>query len=60
MLSTTTAPTDKRMRKCEGFIYRLAYSVLRNREDAEDVAKDTFVKAYIELGGLRDDDRFHA
>src|SRR5215216_2796722 len=39
---------------------RVAYSVLRNREDAEDVAQEAFAKAYRAFSQLRDRDRFRA
>ena len=39
---------------------RVAYSVLRNREDAEDVAQDAFAKAYRSFHQLRDRERFRA
>ena len=39
---------------------RVAFSVLRNREDAEDVAQEAFVKAYRSFSQLRDRDRFRA
>jgi RNA polymerase sigma-70 factor (ECF subfamily) len=39
---------------------RIAYSVLRNREDAEDVAQEAFAKAYRSFSQLRDRDRFRA
>ena len=39
---------------------RVAYSVLRNREDAEDVAQEAFAKAYRSFAQLRDRDRFRA
>src|SRR6188508_809510 len=39
---------------------RVAYSVLRNREDAEDVAQEAFAKAYRSFIQLRDRDRFRA
>jgi len=37
--------------------FRVAYSVLRQREDAEDVAQDTLTKAHRQLGQLRDRER---
>src|SRR5438045_5343162 len=40
--------------------FRVAYSVLRHREDAEDVAQDAFAKAYGNFRQLRDRDRFRA
>jgi RNA polymerase sigma-70 factor (ECF subfamily) len=39
---------------------RVAYSVLRNREDAEDVAQEAFAKAYRSFDQLRDRERFRA
>jgi RNA polymerase sigma-70 factor (ECF subfamily) len=39
---------------------RVAYSVLRNREDAEDVAQEAFAKAYRSFKQLRDRERFRA
>ena len=40
--------------------FRVAYSVLRHREDAEDVTQEAFAKAYRGFGQLRDRDRFRA
>ena len=39
---------------------RVAYSVLRNRADAEDVAQEAFAKAYRSFHQLRDRERFRA
>jgi RNA polymerase sigma-70 factor (ECF subfamily) len=39
---------------------RVAYGVLRNQSDAEDVAQDAFVRAYRRFRGLRDRERFRA
>jgi RNA polymerase sigma-70 factor, ECF subfamily len=40
--------------------FRVAFSVLRNPEDAEEVAQDAFAKAYRQFRQLRDRDRFRA
>ena len=40
--------------------FRVAYGVLRRREDAEDVAQDAFVKAHRSFAQLRDRHRFRA
>ena len=40
--------------------FRVAYSVLRQREDAEDVAQSAFINAYRHFRRLRDRDRFRA
>src|SRR6185369_2782477 len=39
---------------------RVAYSVLRRREDAEDVAQEAFARAYRSFSQLRDRDRFRS
>ena len=39
---------------------RLAYSVLRHRQDAEDVAQEAFVRAHRVFAELRDRERFRA
>jgi RNA polymerase sigma-70 factor (ECF subfamily) len=40
--------------------FRVAFSVLRNSEDAEDLAQEAFAKAYRRFRQLRDRDRFRA
>ena len=34
-------------------IYRLAYGILRNRDDAEDVAQEVFAKVYFSINGFQ-------
>jgi RNA polymerase sigma-70 factor (ECF subfamily) len=40
--------------------FRVAFGVLRNRADAEDVAQETFTRAYQNFSRLRDRERFRA
>jgi len=40
--------------------FRVAFGVLRHRQDAEDVAQEAFVRAYRSFRQLRDRDRFRA
>ena len=40
--------------------FRVAFSVLRQREDAEDVAQDALTKAHRQLGQVRDRERLRA
>jgi RNA polymerase sigma-70 factor, ECF subfamily len=46
--------------ECSTLAFRVAYGVLRHREDAEDVAQDAFAKAYCRFHQLRDRERFRA
>ena len=41
-------------------VYALAYSMLHNFHDAEDVTQEVFIKAYRKLHTLKQYDRFHA
>ncbi len=39
-------------------LYAIAYGVLQNQTEAEDVVQDTFVKAHTELGRFREAEKF--
>ena len=54
------AEFESRLVESSTLAVRVAYSVLRNREDAEDVAQEAFAKAYRSFSQLRDRDRFRA
>ena len=47
-----------RLAESSSLAFRIAYGVLRHREDAEDVAQEAFAKAYQSFHQLRDRDRF--
>jgi RNA polymerase sigma-70 factor (ECF subfamily) len=49
-----------RVRESSTLAFRVAYGVLRNREDAEDVAQEAFAAAYRNFSKLRDHQRFRA
>ena len=51
---------EERLRDSGTLAFRVAYSVLRHREDAEDVAQESIAKAYRSFSQLRDRDRFRA
>jgi RNA polymerase sigma factor (sigma-70 family) len=64
---TSVTPEDvlerefvNRLRESSSMAFRIAYGVLRHREDAEDVAQEAFVRAHARIGQLRDRDRFRA
>jgi RNA polymerase sigma-70 factor (ECF subfamily) len=51
---------EARLSESSTLAFRVAYSVLRHRQDAEDVAQEAFARAYANFGRLRDRDRFRA
>src|ERR1051325_1841184 len=51
---------EDRLVESSTLAFRVAYSVLRHRQDAEDVAQEAFAKAYRNFTQLRDRDRFRA
>ena len=51
---------ERRVVESSTLAFRVAYSVLRQRQDAEDVAQDALVKAYRNFARLRDRERFRA
>ncbi len=44
----------------QGHVYALAYSLVDNWAEAQDIAQETFIRAYVNLEGLRDPQRFPA
>ncbi len=40
-------------------VYRIARRIVGNHEDADNVAQETFVRAYLGLGDFRNDSTFH-
>lgn len=51
---------ETRLVESSTLAFRVAFSVLRQREDAEDVAQEAFAKAYRSFRHLRERDRFRA
>jgi RNA polymerase sigma-70 factor (ECF subfamily) len=54
------AEFEARLRESSTLAFRVAYGVLRHREDAEDVAQEALAKAYRSFRQLRDRDKFRA
>jgi len=54
------AEFEERLRETGTLAFRVAYAVLRNRQDTEDVAQDAYAKAFLSFTSLRDRDRFRA
>src|SRR5262245_8436228 len=51
---------EARLVESSTLAFRVAYSVLRHRQDAEDVAQEAFAKAYRSFRQLRDRERFRS
>ena len=51
---------EDRLRDASALAVRVAFSVLRQRQDAEDVAQEAFAKAYRRFAALRDPAAFRA
>jgi len=51
---------ERLVRENQRVVYQIAYGLLGNAADAEDVTQDAFVRAYAKLAGLREPDRFRA
>jgi RNA polymerase sigma-70 factor (ECF subfamily) len=51
---------ELRLRESSTLAFRVAFAVLRHREDAEDVAQEALTNAYTRFRQLRDRDRFRA
>jgi RNA polymerase sigma-70 factor, ECF subfamily len=51
---------EARLAESSTLAFRVAFSVLRQREDAEDVAQEAFIRAYRSFARLRDRARFRA
>ena len=49
---------EARLADSSNLAFRVAYSVLRHKQDAEDVAQEAFVRAHREFHQLRDRERF--
>jgi RNA polymerase sigma-70 factor, ECF subfamily len=60
MEDTLRREFEARLADSSTLVFRVAFSVVRHREDAEDVAQEAFIRAYRNFGRLRDRDRFRS
>lgn len=58
ILSGETHAYHDLVRPYEDMVYRMAFRILRNHGDAEDVAQETFLKAFLKLASFRFNSRF--
>jgi RND family efflux transporter MFP subunit len=52
------AAFEKLVARYQGRIFRIAQKIARSREDAEEIAQNSFVQAYRNLSNFRGDSRF--
>jgi RNA polymerase sigma-70 factor (ECF subfamily) len=57
---TLSLEFEARLADSSALAFRVAYSVLRHQQDAEDVAQEAFARAFRRFRSLRDRDRFRA
>jgi len=53
------AAFEELVNRYERKIFRLAQNITQNREDAEDVMQDAFLKSFAHLGDFQGDSRFY-
>ena len=51
---------EARLADSSTLAFRVAYSIVRQKQDAEDIAQDAFARAYRRFDQLRDRERFRA
>jgi RNA polymerase sigma-70 factor, ECF subfamily len=51
---------ERQVRECHRLVYHVAFGVLRNRDDAEEIAQDTFLRAHRKLSNLREPGKFRS
>lgn len=44
--------------KYKGFVYNICIRIIKNREDAEEVAQDSFIKAFKSINGFKHESKF--
>lgn len=42
----------------QNFVFTIVFRILKDREEAEEVAQDTFIKAFNSLSGFREESKF--
>src|ERR1700680_5286920 len=47
------------VRRCDRNVFRIAQHITQNREDAEDVVQDAFLKAYTNLNQFQGQSKFY-
>jgi RNA polymerase sigma-70 factor (ECF subfamily) len=58
--SNLDADFAAQMGEAKQVVFRVAYSVLRDSADAEEIAQDAFLRAHAQMGSLREAAKFRA
>jgi RNA polymerase sigma-70 factor (ECF subfamily) len=58
--TTDSDEFERRVRENHLVVFQIAYGVLGNRGDAEDVVQETFLRAFQKAAGLREPGKFRA
>jgi len=58
-LADDRAAGDELVRRYQGRVYSLVYHMVGNREDAEDLVQDIFIRAFRNLGSFQGRSRFY-
>jgi RNA polymerase sigma-70 factor (ECF subfamily) len=58
--ATDGSEFEQRLRECHSLVYQVAFGVLRDRADAEEIAQDAFLRAHRKLDALRKPQKFRA
>ena len=53
------AAFEKLVRQYDRQVFRIANHIVQNREDAEDVVQDAFLKAYVKLDQFQGNSKFY-
>lgn len=51
---------ERRVRECHRVVYQVAFGVLRDGADAEEITQDAFLRAYRKLSSLREPRKFRS
>ena len=51
---------EQRLRECHRVVYQVAFGVLRDGADAEEITQDAFLRAYRKLSSLREPQKFRS
>ena len=51
---------EQRLQECHRVVYQVAFGVLRDRAEAEEITQDAFLRAYRKLSSLREPQKFRS